>query len=191
MEECVALARGVGQEIWARLRVPVFFYEEAARSPERRRLENIRRNQAAGLAPDIGGPSLHPTAGAVVVGARKFLIAFNINLNTADVRIAREIARAVRESSGGLPCVKAMGVALASRNLAQVSMNLTDFERTPLPVVFEAVRAEVERRGASIVESELIGFLPRKALAGTTAAALRCTNLTSASVIENRLTELA
>ncbi|MGH9664551.1 MAG: glutamate formimidoyltransferase [Bryobacteraceae bacterium] len=187
MEECAALAHRVGEEIWRRLRVPVFFYEAAARSPERRRLENIRRNNAVGLTPDIGGPGLHPTAGAVAVGARKFLIAFNINLNTADVRVAREIARAVRESSGGLPCVKAMGVALASRNLAQVSMNLTDFERTPLPVAFEAVRAEAARRGVSIAGSELIGLLPRKALAGTTAAALQCGNLTSASLLENQL----
>jgi glutamate formiminotransferase len=187
LEECVTLAHHVGEEIWRRLRVPVFFYEATARTPERKRLENIRRNNAAGLAPDIGGPAFHPTAGAVVVGARKFLIAFNINLRTADVRIAQEIARAVRESSGGLPCVKAMGVVLASRNLAQVSMNLTDFERTPLPVVFEAVRAEAERRGVLIAGSELIGLLPRKALEGTTAAALQCGNLTSASVIENQI----
>lgn len=187
MQECAALAHHAGEEIWRRLQVPVFFYEAAAKTPERRKLENIRHNRAAGLLPDIGGPALHPTAGGVVVGARKFLIAFNINLNTADVRIAQAIARTIRESSGGLPCVKAMGVALASRNLAQVSMNLTDFEQTSLPVVFEAVQREAERHGVSIAGSELIGFLPRRALAGSTVAALHFEKPDRVAILEDRI----
>jgi len=191
MEECVALAHQAGEEIWRRLHVPVFFYEAAAQSPERRRLENIRRSAAAGLVPDIGGPELHATAGAIAIGARKLLIAFNINFDTQDVGMAKEIARVVRESSGGLPGVKALGFALASRKLVQVSMNLTDFERTPLHVVFEAVRREAQRLGVSIAGSELIGFMPRKAVEMTAAAYLKCENLSSLTVLENRIAEVS
>ncbi|MEO7145657.1 MAG: glutamate formimidoyltransferase, partial [Bryobacteraceae bacterium] len=189
LEECAALAHHVGEEIWRRLRVPVFFYEAAARWPERAHLENIRRNGAAGLAPDIGGPRFHPTAGAVVVGARKFLIALNINLDTTDLSVARGIARAVRESSGGLAAVKAMGVPLVSRNLVQVSMNLTDFERTPVHVVFEAVRREAASRGVEIAGSELIGFIPRQAVEQTAAFYLQCEKIAKGSVLENRIEE--
>ena len=191
MEECVALAHQAGEEIWRRLHVPVFFYEAAAQSPERRRLENIRRSAAARLVPDIGGPELHATAGAIAIGARKLLIAFNINFDTQDVGMAKEIARVVRESSGGLPGVKALGFALASRKLVQVSMNLTDFERTPLHVVFEAVRREAQRLGVSIAGSELIGFMPRKAVEMTAAAYLKCENLSSLTVLENRIAEVS
>ena len=150
LQQCAALAIEVGERIWRELQVPVYLYEAAARRPDRVNLENIRRGGFEKLRelvrsepdrrPDIGGPELHPTAGATVVGARKFLVAFNINLNTPDVAIAREIARKIRTSNGGLPCVKAMGVRLESRNLAQVSMNLTDFEQTPVDAVFAAVR---------------------------------------------------
>ena len=188
LEDCALLAHRVGEEIWRRLRVPVFFYEAAALSPERRRLENIRRNGAAGMAPDIGGP-FHPTAGAVAVGARKFLIALNVNLDSTDLEAARAIARAVRESSGGLPCVKAMGVRLASRNQVQVSMNLTDFERTPVEEAFEAVRQEAARHAIAVAEMELIGFIPRKAFDAAVAAGLNCANF-AGRVLESRLNRL-
>jgi glutamate formiminotransferase/glutamate formiminotransferase/formiminotetrahydrofolate cyclodeaminase len=161
LEECARIAHDTGRRVWLELGVPVYFYEAAALAPERRRLERIRRGD---LAPDMGGPALHPTAGATVVGARKFLIAFNVNLATTDVEIARRIARKVRESSGGLPCIKALGLPLASRGLAQVSMNLTDFEVTPLDVVFEAVRKEAAREGVEIRETEIVGLAPRRAL---------------------------
>lgn len=163
MEECAALAHQAGQQIWRRSAVPVYFYGAAARSPERVSLARIRRGQ---FDPDVGGPELHPTAGAVAVGARKLLVAFNVNLDTADVEVARRIARRVRASSGGLAGVQAMGVMLHRRNRAQVSMNVTDFEQTPLEVVFQAVRREAEREGVGIDSSEIVGLAPRRALEG-------------------------
>jgi len=150
LEDCVKLAERLGAEIWNKLRVPVYLYEAAAKRPERTHLENIRRGQFEALVkemgvepardPDCGDAVCHPTAGATVVGARKFLIAYNINLGTPDVSIARRIAKTIRFSSGGFRYVKSMGVTLASRNLAQVSINLTDFEQTPMHLVFETVR---------------------------------------------------
>jgi glutamate formiminotransferase len=147
MENCVKLARHAGAEIWARYDVPVYFYEEAALRPERKRLESVRSGEFeylrdevlrnADRAPDIGGPRLHPSAGAVAVGARKFLIAYNINLDTPDVSAAKKIARTIRASNGGLPHVKAIGVELKDRKIAQVSLNLTDFEQTSIRRVFE------------------------------------------------------
>ncbi len=199
LEECVRLAERVGGEIWRRYRVPVYFYEAAARTPERTNLENIRRGQFEVLrdeiasrperAPDVGDPCCHPTAGAVVVGARKFLIAYNINLNTPDVEIAKKIAKTIRFSSGGFRFVKAMGVPLTSRNLAQVSMNLTDFEQTPVHRVFETVRTEAERYGASIVGSEIVGLIPKKALEMAAEHFLRCENFRPEMVFENRVAE--
>ncbi len=199
IEECVRIAERVGAEIWSRYQVPVYLYEAAARRPERANLENIRRGQFEGLreevatnperAPDIGEPRLHATAGATVVGARKFLIAYNINLNTPDVEIAKRIAKAIRFSSGGFRYVKAMGVPLTSRNLAQVSMNLTDFEQTPVHRVFETVRTEAERYGASIVGSEIVGLIPKKALEMAAEYFLRCENFRPEVVFENRLAE--
>jgi glutamate formiminotransferase len=173
LADCADIARRVGQEIWDRLRIPVFLYGAAAMRPGRVNLENVRRGQFEALLaemgtaserdPDIGLAVCHPTAGAVAIGARKFLIACNLNLRTADVAIAKRIARTIRFSSGGFRGVKAMGVLLPSRNLAQVSINLTDFEETPMHVVFEAVRAEAERCGAPVVETEIVGLIPRKA----------------------------
>jgi glutamate formiminotransferase len=164
LDDCVAIARQVGEEIWGRLGVPVYLYEAAATREDRRNLEKIRKGQFEGLReeiganeerrPDFGEPRVHPTAGATVVGARKFLIAYNINLNTPDVEVAKKIARAVRASSGGLPAVKAMGVELTARNLAQVSMNLTDFEQTSIYTVWEAVRGEAAKYGAAPIGSE-------------------------------------
>src|SRR5271170_5016795 len=197
IEDCVALAREAGKEIWERYRVPVYFYEAAAKRPERVNLENIRRGQFEGLreevlrdperAPDIGEPRLHPTAGATVVGARKFLIAYNINLNTPDVEIAKRIAKSIRYSNGGLRYVKSMGVDLHARNLAQVSINLTDFEQTPIHRVFEMVKREAERYGVSIVGSEIVGLIPKRAIELTADFYLQLENFSPAQVFENRI----
>ena len=187
LEECAALAHDVGREVWETLRVPVYFYEAAARSSDRAPLEKLR---AGHLAPDLGGPALHPTAGACVIGARKILIAFNIVLNTADLSIARAIAKKIRASSGGFRFVKALGLLLASRNLAQVSLNLTDYEQTPLHLVFEAVAAEALALGLEIVDTEIIGLVPAKALEEAAAHFLRCRNFHSGLVIENALLPL-
>jgi len=199
IEDCVALARKAAHEIWRRYRIPVYLYEAAAQRPERTNLEKIRKGQFEGLreevlhnperAPDVGEPRLHPTAGATVVGARKFLIAYNINLGTPDVEIAKKIAKTIRFSSGGIPFVKAMGVDLRARNLAQVSMNLTDFEQTPVHVVFEAVKREAERHGVGIIGSEIVGLIPRRAIEMTAEAYLKVENFSPAQVFENRLEE--
>ncbi|MBI4906748.1 MAG: glutamate formimidoyltransferase [Acidobacteria bacterium] len=196
MEECAALAHRLGRRIWKELSIPVYFYEAAAMRPERRRLEVVRkggfealRDAAADAArqPDVGGPQPHPTAGATAIGARKFLLAFNINLATADVEIARAIAKSIRTSSGGLPHVKAMGVLLASRGLAQVSMNLTDHEVTPLHTVYELVARQAAAHGVSIAGSEIIGLMPGAALAQAAAHFLKCENYRRESILESRL----
>jgi glutamate formiminotransferase len=198
MGNCIALARRAGQEIWARYKVPVYFYEEAALRPERKRLESVRGGEFEYLrdevlrnvdrTPDIGGPRLHPSAGAVAIGARKFLIAYNINLDTSDVSVAKKIARTIRASNGGLPYVKAIGVELKDRKIAQVSMNLTDFEQTSIRRVFEAVRLEAERNGCSIRSSEIVGLVPRKALGPDDAAYLQLENFVHAQkILESRL----
>ena len=173
LEDCAEIAVRVGNRIWSQLRIPVFLYEAAARRSGRVDLANIRRGQFEALLaemgtvperdPDIGLPIRHPTAGAVAVGARKFLIACNIDLGASDVAVAKRIARTIRFSSGGFRGVKAMGVMLASRQQAQVSINLTDFEETPLHVVLEAVRGEAKRYGVLVVETEIVGLIPRKA----------------------------
>jgi glutamate formiminotransferase len=198
MENCVKLARYAGAEIWARYKVPVYFYEEAALRPERKRLESVRSGEFeylrdevlrnADRTPDVGGPRLHPSAGAVAVGARKFLIAYNINLDTPDVSVAKKIARAIRASNGGLPHVKAIGVELKDRRIAQVSMNLTDFEQTSIRRAFEAVRLEAGRNGCSIRSSEIVGLVPRKALGPDDAAYLQLENFEPAQkILETRL----
>ncbi|MGA8579846.1 MAG: glutamate formimidoyltransferase, partial [Bryobacteraceae bacterium] len=199
LEECVRLAERVGGEIWNRLKVPVYLYEAAARRPERVNLENIRRGQfeallkemgtEPGRAPDIGEPVCHPTAGAVVLGARKFLIAYNVNLGTPEVDIAKRIAKTIRFSSGGFRFVKSMGVMLGSRNLAQVSINLTDFEQTPLHLVFETVRREAERYGVPVVGSEIVGLVPRKAIEMAAEYFLRAENFRPELVLENRIAD--
>jgi len=199
MAECVAVAYWAGEEIWRRLRIPVYYYEAAARMPERVNLEKIRRGQFEGLreevrsdpkrCPDVGEADLHPTAGATVVGARKFLIAYNINLSTPEVAVAQRIAKRVRASSGGMPFVKAMGVELKERGLAQVSMNLTDFEQTPLHAVFEAVGREAEKEGTSIQSSEIVGLIPRKALEAAATYFVKAENFRPGLVLENRLAE--
>jgi glutamate formiminotransferase len=146
----------------------VYFYEAAAATAERAPLENVRRGgfEHPALAPDLGGPALHPSAGACAIGARKLLVAFNVNLNTTHLSIAKAIARKIRASSGGLPFVKAMGVPLLSRSLVQVSMNLTDFEQTPPRQVYEAVTQEAAAHGVSIAGTQIVGLIPRRAAEG-------------------------
>ncbi|MGC2814363.1 MAG: glutamate formimidoyltransferase, partial [Candidatus Acidiferrum sp.] len=197
IEDCVALARRTGQEIWARYRIPVFFYESAATRPDRTNLENVRRGQFEGLReemkhnmdrqPDVGEPKVHPTAGVTVVGARKFLIAYNVNLNTSDIGVANKIAKAIRFSSGGLRHVKSMGVELKARNLAQVSINLTDFEQTPMHRVYEMVKREAQRYGAVPVGSEIVGLIPKKAIEMAADFFLQLENFSPEQVFENRL----
>jgi|SRR5690242_9435879 glutamate formiminotransferase len=198
MEDCVALARRAGQEIWTRYKIPVYFYEEAALRPERKRLESVRSGEFEYLrdevlrnsdrTPDLGGPALHPSAGAVAVGARKSLIAYNVNLDTADVSIARRIARAIRASSGGMPHVKAIGVELRERKLAQVSTNLTDFEQTSIRSVFDAVRQEAARNGCAIHSSEIVGLVPQKAIDPGDASYLQLENFAPQNkILETRL----
>lgn len=197
LEDCVALARRVGNEIWKRYRIPIFFYEAAATRPDRINLENVRRGQFEGLReelkknhdrqPDVGEPKLHPTAGVTVVGARKFLIAYNVNLNTSDIAIANKIAKAIRFSSGGLRYVKSMGVELKARNLAQVSINLTDFEQTPMHRVYEMVKREAARYGAMPVGSEIVGLVPKKAIEMAADFFLQLESFSPSQVFENKL----
>jgi formiminotetrahydrofolate cyclodeaminase len=185
--------------VWSKLRVPVYLYEAAARRPERTNLENIRRGQFEALVtemgsvaardPDIGEACCHPTAGALVTGARKFLIAYNVNLNTPDVAIAKKIAKTIRFSTGGFRFVKSMGVMLTTRNLAQVSINLTDFEQTPMHLVFETVRREAERYGVGVVGSEIVGLIPKKAIELAADYFLRFENFRPELVLENRIAE--
>lgn len=200
LEDCAELARMAGDRISRELNIPVYFYGAAATRPDRVALEDVRRGQFEGLgeavlldpakAPDLGGPALHPTAGAVIVGARKILIAFNVNLQTTDLALAREIARRIRASSGGLPFVKALGLPLASRSLVQVSMNLTDFEQTPLHVVYTAIERLAAERGVGIADSELIGLLPRQAAEDAAAYFLKIPALGARCMIEDRVAPL-
>ena len=195
LEDCVAIARRVGDEIWKRHQVPVYLYEAAAQRPERQNLENIRRGQFEGIReevktnpdrrPDFGKAALHPTAGATVVGARKFLVAYNVYLNTPDVEIAKKIGKAVRFSNGGLRYVKGMGVSV--RGLAQVSMNLTDTDQTPIARVFEYVKRESARYGVLPLSSEIVGLIPKKALEDAAEWFLQIENFDSSLILENRL----
>jgi glutamate formiminotransferase len=197
IDECVALAHQAGQRIWNELSIPVFFYERAARRPDRARLENVRGRGFEWLtreittnpdrAPDVGEPRLHPTAGAIAVGARPFLIAFNVNLRTNDVSIAQRVAHAVRERDGGLPFVKALGFELQSRGLVQVSMNLIDYEQTTIARAFDAVKAETDREGVEIAGAEIVGLLPRAALDRSAAYFPLLENFREALVLETLL----
>ncbi len=200
LEECAALAHRAGRRIWNELGIPVYFYEAAAMRPDRIKLEHIRRGQFEGLReavlsdeskrPDVGGPELHATAGAVIVGARKVLIAFNINLRTTNLEIAQSIARRIRASSGGLPGVKALGLPLLSRDLVQVSMNITDFHLAPLHVVYMEVARLATSYDIEIEESEVIGLMPGEALEAAAAGFLKLSAFDSQRVIENRIERL-
>ena len=172
MAECVELSKALGQKLWNELRLPVYLYEESASAPHRRNLANLRKGQfegmaekikTAGFAPDYGD-ELHRSAGITACGARGPLIAFNVNLNSNDISIAKKIAKSIRERDGGLKYVKSIGIMLATRNIAQVSINLTDYRQTPICQVLEAVKTEAARHGVSILGVEIIGLLPADAL---------------------------
>ena len=196
MAECVALAKDVGRTVAAEFGVPVFLYEEASDNPARKNLEDIRRGQFEGLAakmaqpgwePDFGPATPHPSAGASVIGARMPLIAYNINLNTDRLDVAKKIASAIRQSSGGLRYVKAMGVKLDDRNLAQVSINLTNFEKTPIFRVFEMVKREADRYGVAILESEIVGLVPSAALVSAAEFYLQLERFDRGQILEEKL----
>jgi len=196
MDDCVRLATDVGAAVAERFGVPVFLYEEASANPLRKNLEDIRRGEFEGLAakmatpgwePDFGPREPHPSAGASVVGARMPLIAYNINLNTDRLDVAKKIAAAIRHSSGGLRYVKAMGVKVEDRNLAQVSMNLTNFEKTPIFRVFEIVRREAARYGVTVLESEIVGLVPSAALIDAAGFYLQLERFGGEQILENRL----
>ncbi|HUS17501.1 MAG TPA: glutamate formimidoyltransferase [Chloroflexia bacterium] len=198
MDECVALARQVGQRIGTELQVPVYLYAQAASTPARRRLPDVRQGQYAGLKaaistperkPDFGPAQMHPSAGATAVGARPALIAFNVNLATRSISVARAIARGVRESSGGLVNVQAMGVELAEQGLVQVSMNLLDYTHTPIHRAFELVRIEAERHGVLIAGSEIVGLVPVDALLDAAGFYLRLGGFRREQTLELRLLE--
>lgn len=196
LDTCVELARRVGAAVAQHFHLPIYLYGAAATTPARRRLEDVRRGQFEGLAtrfrdpdwmPDFGPAAPHPTAGALAIGARPPLIAFNVNLITDRLEVARRIAAAVRERDGGLPGVKALGLQLAHRGYVQVSMNLTDFMRTPPAVAFEAVRREATALGVAVGSSELIGLIPRAALRGTTPEALQLGGFREDWILEERV----
>jgi glutamate formiminotransferase len=196
MADCVALARKVGAEIARRFNVPVYLYEEASNNPARKNLEDIRRGEFEGLAakmasegwaPDFGPASPHPSAGATVVGARMPLIAYNINLATNRLDVAKKIAAAIRHSSGGYRFVKAMGIVLEERGIVQVSMNLTNYEKTPIFRVFETVKREAERYGVQVLESEIVGLVPSAALNAAAEFYLQIEGFKADQVLENKL----
>ena len=198
VEECVALSREVGAAIAAEFGVPVFLYEDSASAEHRRNLADVRKGQFEGFAekmkdsrwgPDFGPLAPHPSAGAVAIGARAFLIAYNINLGTRDLAVADRIARAIRHISGGFRYVKAMGVELADRGLVQVSINMTNFRKTPLHRVFDCVRAEAERHGVPVVGSEIVGLSPADALFAAAEHYLRLEGFSAEQVLETKLLE--
>jgi glutamate formiminotransferase len=196
MEACVALAKEVAQEVAARFGVPVYLYEEASANPARKNLEDIRRGEFEGLAakmktagwtPDFGPAAPHETAGASVIGARMPLIAYNINLATDRLDVAKKIAAAIRQSSGGFRYVKAAGFKLDDRGIVQVSMNLTNYEKTPIFRVFEAVKREAERYGVTILESEIVGLVPSAALNAAAEFYLQIAGFKPDQVLEHKL----
>ena len=196
MADCIDLSRRVGERIAEELAIPVYLYEESATREERRNLATIRKGQFEGFAekikdpqwePDFGEARIHPTAGVVAVGAREFLIAYNIDLATSDLSVAKEIARAVRYSSGGLRYVKALGFPLSEKGIVQVSMNLTNFKKTPILRVFELVKREAERRGVMVIGSEIVGTLPRSALYDVARMALQVRDFSDDLILEERI----
>jgi glutamate formiminotransferase len=198
MEDCVALAKETARNVAERFALPVYLYEEASSNPLRKNLEDIRRGEFEGLAakmatdgwaPDYGPRAPHPTAGAAVIGARMPLIAYNINLATDRLDVAKKIAAAIRFSSGGFRYVKAMGVMLGDRGIVQVSINLTNYEKTPMLRVFEAVKREAERYGVTVLESEIVGLVPSAALIDSAQSSLQLAGFKRTQVLETRLRE--
>lgn len=199
MEECVALARDFAARFAAETGVPVYLYEEAALRPERRNLEAVRKGQFEALvheignpdrAPDVGTPRLHPSAGATAVGARPFLVAFNINLHSKDMTVARGIARTIRASGGGLSHVKAVGVDLKERGMVQVSINVTDYKVNPLHEVLDLVRREASQRGVAVAETEIYGLVPAEALLSAASHSLQLAGFETSQVLDLRLLDL-
>jgi len=196
MEECVQLANELGQEIADKLNIPVYLYEAAAKTPARIKLPDVRKGQYEGLKtaiasperqPDYGPAKMHPTAGATVVGARQFLIAYNINLSTSDVNIAKKIAGSIREAKGGYKYCRAMGVMIEDRNMAQVTINMVDYTGTPLHRVFETVKSEAARYGVSIIGSEIVGMVPLQAIVDTAEFYLQLEGFERKQVLEENL----
>jgi glutamate formiminotransferase len=197
MEECITLARECGERLWSELGIPVYLYEKAATRPERENLAAIRKGQFEGIRddiaanearrPDFGDSRVHQTAGITAVGARPPLIAYNINLGTADVEIANKIARAVRHQNGGLRYVKALGFELKDRGIVQVSMNMVNYEGTPLFRVFEMVKREAERHGVPVIGSEIVGLVPQSALNAVADFYLQLESFSAAQILEHRL----
>lgn len=191
MKDAVKAAHQAGQEIWKRLHIPVYYYGEAALREWRRRLEKVRRLGFDGEGPDVGDVPTHPTAGAAVVGARRFLLAYNFDLNTGDIKIADEIAKRVRESSGGIPFVKAIGFFLESRKRAQVSLNLTEFAQIPLEELYQKIAEAARELGTSIADGEVIGLVPEAAYKQDPAFFARASNFNESRILETRLKQLA
>jgi glutamate formiminotransferase len=199
MEECADLARGLGRRVWEELRVPVYFYAEAAHRENRRLLPKIRKGEFEGLReamgkdpdrdPDVGDPKIHPTAGATVVGARGPLIAYNVNLATDNLALAQAIAKQIRASSGGFPDIQAKGFSLEDRGQVQVSMNVLNFRVTSIPTVFEAIRKEAEAAGVAVAGSEIVGLVPLEALLDAAEGYLRLEDFQRDQILERRLWE--
>lgn len=197
MQDCIEIANRVGERIAKRLKIPVYLYESAARRPERRQLEKVRKGQFEGLReaitkddtryPDFGPRAVHPTAGAVAVGARMPLIAFNVNLRSSDLDAAKAIAKKIRASNGGMPHLKALGFDLKDKGMVQVSMNLTDYTVTPISKVFDEVRKEAEARGIDVAGGEIIGLIPLDAVCDITARFLMLEQFSSTQILERRI----
>lgn len=196
MEECVALAKRLGEKVGKELAIPVYLYEAAATKSERANLANVRKGDYEGLKkeistperkPDYGPAKMHPTAGAMVVGARKFLIAYNVNLDTEDVEIAKEIAVLIREKDGGFPAVKALGFVIKDQGFVQVSINLCDFEKSNMDVVFRKVKEEAKKRGVKVLDSEIYGMVPRAALEGIDLEELQLIDFKKEQILEENL----
>lgn len=194
--QAIDAARGFAARLWEELQVPSYFYGLAATAPERKRLEDVRRGGFEALlagdpsrVPDVGGPRIHPTAGATAVGVRRPLIAWNVELATADPAPAKRIARMIRESSGGLPAVRALGLALPTRHTTQVSMNLVDYERTGPQAVFDRISELAAAEGVAVIDSELIGLIPQKALGQDGGEGLRIRGFRPSMILENRIEE--
>ena len=200
MHGCVELAHAFGERYFTETGIPVYFYEDAAKNSERSKLEMIRKGQYEVLKdearnkperyPDLGGPGLHPTSGASVIGARKFLVAFNINLGTNDVNVAKEIAKFLRASSGGLCHVKGMGLALKEKGIVQVSMNLVDHEKNSIYRVLEMARMEAKRWGVSVLETEIYGMVPATAMLDSASYYLQSNGFDPGQVLELKLLQM-
>ena len=197
IDDCVEIANSVAARIARQLHIPVYLYESAARSSDRRNLEAVRKGQFEGLRdsimiddsryPDFGPRAVHPTAGAIAIGVRMPLIAFNVNLRSEDLGAAKEIAKKIRTSGGGMPNLKALGFALKEKGMVQVSMNLTDYTVTPISKVFDEVRRESEARGIEVAEGELIGLIPLEAICDITSRFLMLPGFTSQQILERRI----